>query len=219
MLVDSFSPDLDRAGEPGWLPVVHAAAAAALIGLVGAFGTLQVWVLALAGGVIAHSIARRDGTEPATVDHLATALKVAFVAVLCAAAYDNRTHQIDVLQPPAWVLAGFVLLAAGLELRRRAVAELGRHFSIKVVLRDDHSLVDSGPFRTIRHPNYAGLVLVMIGTAAVLESPLALAAVLSIWLPALLLRIRHEEHALERHLGDPYVRYAQRTWRLCPGLY
>ena len=139
--------------------------------------------------------------------------------MLCAAAYDNRAHHIELLTPSPWVLAGFFLLAAGLDLRRRAVAALGRHFSIKVVLRDDHRLVDTGPFRTIRHPNYAGLILIMTGTAALLESPLALAAVLLLWLPALLLRIRHEEDALERHLGDPYVRYARRTWRLCPGLY
>lgn len=219
MIADSYSPDLGGAGERGWLPFVHAAAASALIGLVGGFGTLQVWVLALAGGLVAYSIQRRDGNEPATVDRSATALKLAFVAVLCAAAFDNRAHQIALFSPSPWVLTGFFLIAAGLDLRRRAMAALGRHFSIKVVLREDHRLVDTGPFRTIRHPNYAGLVLIMIGTAVVLESPLALGAVLLLWLPALLLRIRDEEDALERHLGEPYVRYAQRTRRLLPGIY
>lgn len=46
MLADSLDPDVGRTSEGGWLPFVHAAAAALLIGAVGGFGTFQVWVLA-----------------------------------------------------------------------------------------------------------------------------------------------------------------------------
>jgi protein-S-isoprenylcysteine O-methyltransferase Ste14 len=218
MRADSLSPGTDGAVD-GRLPLVHALAAGLLIGVVGGFGTLQVWVLALAGALASHSIARRDGSEPAAADRVATLLKLAFVLVLCAAAFDNRARPIDVLDPSPAALAAFALIAAGLWLRRRALAALGPHFSIKVVLRDDHRLIESGPYRAIRHPNYTGLVLVMLGTAIVLQSPLALAAVVLVWLPVLLLRIRQEEAALLRHLGEPYARYAARTWRLCPGVY
>lgn len=220
MRADSFSPEADRdRAASGRLPIVHAAAAALVIGLAGSFGTVQVWVLALVGGAASWSIARRDGAEPATTDRAATLLKVAFVAVLCGAAYDNRTQHIDVLHPSAHALAAAALIAVGLYLRWRALAALGPLFSIKVVLRADHRLVDDGPYRTIRHPNYTGLVLVMLGTASILQSPLALGAVLLLWLPALLLRIHQEESALRSHFGDAYARYAQRTWRLVPGIY
>jgi protein-S-isoprenylcysteine O-methyltransferase Ste14 len=217
MRADSWTPE-DGAAD-GRPPVLHALAAGLLIGTVGAFGTFQVWVLALAGAIASYSIAQRDADEPATTDRVATLLKLAFVVVLCAAAFDNRTHAIDVRHPSPSALGAFALIAAGLWLRRRALAALGPHFSIKLVLRDDHRLVETGPYRWIRHPNYAGLVLVMLGTALVLQSPLALAAVVLVWLPALLLRIRQEEDALREHLGEPYARYARRTWRLCPGLY
>jgi 3-isopropylmalate dehydratase small subunit len=93
------------------------------------------------------------------------------------------------------------------------------NFTIKVVVRAGHRLIEGGPYRTVRHPNYAGLVLVMLGTAMGLQSPLALAAVIFLWLPALLLRIRAEEVALGQQLGEEYLRYVQRTWRLVPGLY
>ena len=218
MLADSLTPEVG-AGEGGWLPYVHATAAALLIGAVGGFGTLQVWVLAFTGGAIAFSIARRDGNEPAATDRSATLLKLAFIVVLSAASFDNRAHHIDPFRPSGAQLAGFFLIAAGLDLRRRAMAALGHHFSIKVVLFDDHRLVESGPFRTIRHPNYLGLVLIMIGTAIVLESPLAFSAVLAVWVPALLLRIRHEESVLARHFGAAWHGYAQRTWRLLPRVY
>ena len=219
MLADSFSPDVGRTTEGGWQPYVHAAAAALLIGAVGRFGTLQVWCLALSGGVIAFSIARRDGSEPAVTDRVATLLKLAFVVVLCAASFDNRAHPIDPFRPSPAQLAGIFLIAAGLDLRRRSMAALGHHFSIKVVVLDDHRLIEEGPYRTLRHPNYAGLVLVMIGTAVVLESPLALLAVLAVWLPALVLRIRHEESVLARHFGAAWTSYAARTARLVPRLY
>jgi len=218
MRADSWNPEDERSAD-GRPPVLHALAAGLLIGVVGEFGTLQVWVLALAGALASYSIAQRDADEPATTDRVATLLKLAFVVVLCAAAFDNRTHVIDVLDPSPVAVLAFALIGAGLWLRRRALAALGPHFSIKLVLRDDHRLVESGPYRRIRHPNYAGLVLVMLGTALVLQSPLALAAVVLVWLPALLLRIRQEESALREHLGEPYARYAARTWRLCPGLY
>lgn len=219
MLADSFTPDVDRAGEGGWTPYVHAVAAALLIGAVGRFGTLQVWVLAIAGGAIAFSIARRDGSEPAATDLSATLLKLAFVVVLSAASFDNRAHPIDPLRPSAAHLAGFFLIAAGLDLRRRAMAALRHQFSIKVVLFDDHRLVEDGPYRTIRHPNYLGLVLIMVGTSIVLESPLAFVVVLAVWLPALLLRVRHEETVLARHFGAAWHGYAGRTRRLLPRVY
>jgi len=215
---DSFSTPAERAAE-GWPPFVHAAAAALLIGLVGCFGTLQVWVLALIGGSASFSIARRDGAEPAAADRSATLLKLAFITVLCAAAFDNRVQRIDLLRPSPSAFAAFVLIAAGLVLRRLAMRALGDHFTIKVVLRADHRLVESGPYRSIRHPNYTGLVLVMLGTAVVLQSPLALAAVVFVWLPALLLRIKHEEAVLLQHFGDAYRSYTQRTRRLVPGIY
>jgi len=219
MRADSWSPGAEAGPADGRLPLLYALGAGLLIGAVGDFGTLQVWVLALAGALASYSIARRDADEPATTDRVATLLKLAFVVVLCGAAFDNRARPIDLLAPGPAALAGLALIGAGLWLRRRALAALGRHFSIKLVLREDHCLVESGPYGTIRHPNYAGLVLVMLGTALVLESRLASCGVVLVWLPALLLRIHQEERALRRHLGDSYERYAERTWRLCPGVF
>jgi len=198
--------------------LLAAALVGTLIGSAGGFATLQVWVVALVGALSWHSIARR-GREEVGADPSATLLNVSFVVVLCGAAWDNRAVALDPLAPSIAALAGFAAIVAGLYLRRRALAVLGRHFSIKLQLRSDHRLVDSGPYRLLRHPNYAGLALVMVGTVLVLHSPLALAAAALLWLPALLLRIGREESALRVHLGEDYVRYSERTWRLVPGVY
>ena len=83
----------------------------------------------------------------------------------------------------------------------------------------DHELVVTGPYRWIRHPNYAGLLLVALGTAMMIGSPGAAGVSLVVWLPLALLRIRLEERTLLRHLGDAYGEYRRGRWCLVPGVY
>src|SRR5215207_8969352 len=52
------------------------------------------------------------------------------------------------------VLAGLAVVALGLALRAWAVHELGRFFKFTVVVQADHRVVDTGPYRLIRHPSY-----------------------------------------------------------------
>ena len=55
--------------------------------------------------------------------------------------------------------SGLAVFAAGLALRAWAVRELGRFFKFTVVVQADHQVVDTGPYRLIRHPSYTGLLM------------------------------------------------------------
>ena len=123
--------------------------------------------------------------------------------------------------PLEWVLriVGTTVIAAGVILRRSAARSLGSSFAVRLGTRGDQRLVDSGPYRWIRHPNYAGLLLVAIGTALGLASPSALATTIGLWLPIVVVRIRREERMLDERFGRAYGNYQERTWRLLPGLY
>ena len=59
--------------------------------------------------------------------------------------------------------AGLVLFAAGLSLRWYSVVYLGRLFTYDVAIAADHRVVDSGPYRYIRHPAYSGSLLTFVG--------------------------------------------------------
>ena len=50
------------------------------------------------------------------------------------------------------------LFAAGVAFRLWAVFTLGRFYSHSVRLRRDHRIVESGPYRFVRHPAYAGMI-------------------------------------------------------------
>jgi protein-S-isoprenylcysteine O-methyltransferase Ste14 len=81
-----------------------------------------------------------------------------------------------------------------------------------------HRLATEGPFRHIRHPIYAGLDLLAIGSALWVPT-------LTLWAAALLmfvggdLRARAEERLLRQVFGAAYDDYRARTSRFVPGLY
>jgi protein-S-isoprenylcysteine O-methyltransferase Ste14 len=114
---------------------------------------------------------------------------------------------------------GLALMLAGLLLRWWSIIHLGRFFTKDVVIASDHRLVDSGPYKLIRHPSYTGLLIFIVGVAFCFGN-LVSALVLLVPFAALMLRrMRIEEAALSRALGDAYSSYTNRTKRLIPGIY
>jgi protein-S-isoprenylcysteine O-methyltransferase len=121
--------------------------------------------------------------------------------------------------PPWSVPIGVAVFVGGMILRWYSIIHLGRFFTINVAIAADHQLVETGPYRFIRHPSYTGALLAFIGFAMVLRN---WASVLMISLPialAFLYRINVEERALLQALGDRYRAYIKRTKRLIPLVY
>ena len=111
-----------------------------------------------------------------------------------------------------------VLMAAGIVLRFYAVIVLGRFFTPVVMVGGDQHVVDSGPYRWIRHPSYAGLLMTIAGALLAATNLVSLLGLLPVWV-GLRYRMGVEEKALCDALGDAYRRYMDRTKRLIPGVY
>lgn len=114
---------------------------------------------------------------------------------------------------------GTIVFVLGLGLRWWAIIVLGRFFTVDVQIAHDHRLVETGPFRFVRHPSYTGVVLAFLGLGFALGNWGALVVMLSPIVAALIRRINVEEEALSAALGETYRAYARRTKRLFPGLY
>src|SRR6202163_4720968 len=112
-------------------------------------------------------------------------------------------------------VAGLVLMLAGIALRWYAVWVLGASFTVDVATRPGQPVVESGPYRWIRHPSYTGGLLTVLGVLVCCCNPVSLVA-LSIALAGYAYRIRIEERALATDLGAPYREYMRRTKRLIP---
>jgi protein-S-isoprenylcysteine O-methyltransferase Ste14 len=200
-----------------------------LVGILGAFGILAAGgmsvavctLAAITGGAFADLASRARREAPSDVnDGTDLWSSFAFFVILIAAAFDLG-RPAGGTSPLDWTLrvVGTAVIAAGVILRRSAARSLGASFAVRLGTRDDQRLVDSGPYHWIRHPNYAGLLLVAIGTAIGLASPLASVALTGLWFPIVVVRIGREERMLGARFGRAYTDYQERTSRLLPGLY
>jgi len=117
----------------------------------------------------------------------------------------------------AW--AGVGLCLFGLAMRAWSMGTLGGSYTRTLRTAPGQQLVTGGPYRWVRHPGYAGSILVWVGAALAFHSWLAALIVAALMLLSYGWRIRSEERMLADHFGDVYRDYAARTSRLFPGLY
>ena len=103
-------------------------------------------------------------------------------------------------------------------MRQWAVAVLGRYFSNVIGIQENQKVVQSGPYRLVRHPSYTGILLIQIGIALALQSLVAIFAALAIFGLAYGHRMLNEEKFLIKELGSDYTQYMNRTKRIIPFL-
>jgi protein-S-isoprenylcysteine O-methyltransferase Ste14 len=118
---------------------------------------------------------------------------------------------------PGVFWAGIGLMVAGLAVRSYAVHSLGRAFSVYATVREGQGLVESGPYRLLRHPAYTGVLLWLIGIGFAFGNPFSLAVVVGVpFLWGYRYRMQVEETLLLGAWGDTYRDYMRRTYRLIP---
>jgi protein-S-isoprenylcysteine O-methyltransferase Ste14 len=120
---------------------------------------------------------------------------------------------------PVIVVVGVLVAVAGLALRIWAILTLDQLFTFAVGIAADHRVVQNGPYRFLRHPGYAGVLLIALGVGIALQNWLSLAVLTVVPALALGLRIVVEESVLAGALGPEYRAYAARTARLIPGVW
>jgi len=116
-----------------------------------------------------------------------------------------------------WI--GFLFFVSGIALRWYSIAYLGRFFTVDVAVAADQHVIDSGPYRYIRHPSYAGALLAFVGFGLCIANYLTLLLLVIPIGAVFLYRIRLEEATLLAGLGEPYKQYMHRTKRLIPFVY
>lgn len=112
---------------------------------------------------------------------------------------------------------GLAIFLLGLALAVWARVYLGRNWGMPMSEKVDPELVTTGPYRTIRHPIYSGIILAMVGTAV---------AVSVYWLIAVVLLGAYfvysavmEERYMAGLFPDAYLRYKQSTKMLVPFIF
>jgi protein-S-isoprenylcysteine O-methyltransferase Ste14 len=185
-----------------------------------------IFVVFYLAGVRTQRRSRRNRSGTA-VDHHSLPLFVACTAIAFTVAFLLASRlPAAAIGGPRWpvFIAGLVLMVTGIGVRQWAIACLGQFFTTNVRLHDDapggHTVIDTGPYRWMRHPSYTGSLTTIVGTGLALGNWATLAVLTLVPTLALLFRIRVEEAALLAGLGEPYRRYtATVRARLIPGLW
>jgi protein-S-isoprenylcysteine O-methyltransferase Ste14 len=116
-----------------------------------------------------------------------------------------------------WI--GLGILWCGVALRVWSFQTLGRYFTFTVQTSSDQPVITSGPYRVIRHPGYAGVLVAVIAIGLLIGNWLSLLGLTASVACGLVFRIRAEERALLRELGSKYQIYADTHKRLVPYLW
>ena len=147
-------------------------------------------------------------------------LLLALVAAVVAAEVLGRRGRLLWPGGLVWpVVAGLVLMAAGIGLRAWSIVTLGRFFQYQIKVQPGHQVVTRGPYRYVRHPSYTGIAMVLAGIALASGDVWSLLAVAVLGGAGLAVRIRAEERQLTQALGAEYERFAAGRKRLVPGVW
>ena len=108
------------------------------------------------------------------------------------------------------------LVGAGIGLRGWCFRTLGRYFTFTVMTSANQPVITTGPYRVLRHPSYAAILLILGGIGLSFGNWLSLAALIFFPLIGFINRIHVEEAALSATLGPAYPPYASGRRRLIP---
>jgi len=112
------------------------------------------------------------------------------------------------------VLSDCIVLA-GAAFTIWARITLGRNWSAEVTFKQDHELVESGPYALARHPIYTGIILMALGTAIDYGRTIGFALFLALC-GGLWWKARQEERIMSSHFPDAYAEYRTRVRAIIP---
>jgi protein-S-isoprenylcysteine O-methyltransferase len=115
-------------------------------------------------------------------------------------------------------LAGLSLAICGVGLSIWARLILGENWSSSPSIKQNHALIVTGPYRVVRHPIYAGLLIALLGSALQYGLVRSFLAVLTCAV-GLYLKVSVEEQFMVQRFGEAYLRYRRNVSTLVPFLF
>src|SRR3984893_14289846 len=108
-----------------------------------------------------------------------------------------------------------LITAAGVAVAFWARFHLGANWSGVVTLKENHELIRTGPYRTIRHPIYTGILLAFLGNVVLIGQVRGLIGLAIIW-ASFYIKARREESFLAQEFGPNFNEHLQHTGMFLP---
>ena len=156
--------------------------------------------------------AKEEQAEQRTVIALSGLM---FLAAFLLAGLNRRFGWCVLPAWASWAAAAVFLLAYALYAE---VLRENAYLSRTIEVQEGQKVVDTGLYGIVRHPMYAVTLFLFLSMPLVLACPYSFAVML-VYIPIIVKRIRNEEDVLEEGLAG-YAEYKQRVkYRLVPGIW
>jgi len=121
-------------------------------------------------------------------------------------------------QQNAWKITGLIICGVGISYAMWARVYLGKNWSGRVTIKENHELITRGPYAVTRHPIYSGILIGLIGYAFI-EGLLKAYLAVGIIMLGMLIKIYREERFLKEAFGEKYQSYSFKVKRLIPFIF
>jgi len=118
---------------------------------------------------------------------------------------------------PSWArVLGAVTGALSLLLLACVHRSLGANFSTSIFVRPGHRMIDTGPYRWVRHPMYLAYFALFLSAFLISENWIIGSCGMAIIGMLMTVRLKREEDILVQRFGRRYLRYSRTTGRFLP---
>jgi protein-S-isoprenylcysteine O-methyltransferase Ste14 len=143
------------------------------------------------------------------------AVIIVLLAVLQSNAFQNFDAAIAVRFSSTLGVIGIIVCAVGVTIAIWARRYLGKNWGMPMSIKENPDLVTSGPYKYIRHPIYAGVLLAMLGSAMVGEG-VWLVVIVLVFPYFILFSAKKEEENMTKLFPTQYPEYKKKTKMLIP---
>ncbi len=113
-------------------------------------------------------------------------------------------------------IAGLIIFAFFSWLQVFSYKSLKENYSQDIVIQKNHSLITTGIYRSIRHPQYLSQILSDLGAGIALMNFIVIPVVLLFELPLFFLRAKKEDALLKKYFGEEFSDYEKRSGFFIP---
>lgn len=117
------------------------------------------------------------------------------------------------------ILSGDLMILAGAAMNLAGRIYLGANWANQIKIYTAHTLIRRGPYRWVRHPLYASIILMFYGGVLIFQDGLSFAAVSFLFVPFMAYRARQEEQLLQAQFSQEYAAYRQEAGMFTPKFY
>jgi protein-S-isoprenylcysteine O-methyltransferase Ste14 len=114
------------------------------------------------------------------------------------------------------LIASMVLGPPSVALAWTAARQLGKHWRFEAALCEDHELIQTGPYRWVRHPIYASMLGMLLAVGAAWTWWPMFIAGLIVFLAGIEIRVRAEDRLLSERFQESFIAYRSRVCAYIP---